>query len=142
MTRSILWYQPEMLSDNDIVILNGEKLSIGNERDESFLQLNEIADKSIRHKSPWCGKVNGLFFIKGHLDATDEKGRLLPFMFVSNEENGHQALLRELKSIGYVMTKDTANCIKKQLSTSSIALIAIVIMIIILLLSICVKYGN
>ena len=142
MTRNILWYQPPTLGNKDIVVLNGKVLPEGNECDQNFHYLNVFAHKSIKHKSPWCGKVDGLFFIKGHLDATDIKGRLLPFMFVSDERDGYQALLRELKTIGYEMTSNTQNCINKQPSIPSITMVVAVSIIIVVLLLIFSKYGN
>ena len=142
MTRNILWYQPPMLEENDIVVLNGKILPEGKECDKNFHDLKFFSDKCIKHKSPWCGKVEGLFFIKGHLDAQDEKGRLLPFMFVSDEKDGHQALLRELKVIGYEMTLNTKKCIKKQPSIPSIAIVVAVSVIIVVLLLIFAKYGD
>lgn len=142
MTRNILWYQPPTLGNKDVVVLNGKVLPEGYECDKSFHYLNVFSDKSIKHKSPWCGIVDGHFFIKGHLDATDVKGRLLPFMFVSDEKDGHQALLRELKAIGYDMTLNTKKCIKKQPSIPSITIVIAISIIIVVLLLIFAKYGN
>jgi len=97
---SILWYQPAIINADDIVSCNGVIQQNSNERTSCFRQLNQIADKVIGKKKPWCGKVDGYFFIKGHIDGLDEKGRKLSFMFTCDEEDYKGALAKELVAIG------------------------------------------
>ncbi len=56
---SILWYQPAIINADDIVSCNGVIQQNSNERTSCFRQLNQIADKVIGKKKPWCGKVDG-----------------------------------------------------------------------------------
>lgn len=128
MTNNILWYQTESMN-KDILIHNGKILSIGAEYQELFNRLNCISEKAVRNKSPWCGMVDSMFFAKGHLDARDIQGRLLPFMFISDETDGKAALLRELQTIGKRPSEDTKICFEKKKRLSYVWIIALAITI-------------
>lgn len=142
MRNNILWYQSLKLDNADIVTLNGRVLPEGAESSRSFRQLKEVSDMAISHKSPWCGIVNGVYFVKGWLDAFDEKGRIIPFMFISEEKDGRSALKRELASVGYTMESSTKECVNKQSSKLSYSKIAIMAAIIIIIILIIVSYGK
>lgn len=134
MRTSILWYQPEKLNDPDVVVFNGKRLPEGDECSARFNQLYEISSKAIKHRTPWCGMVEGYYFVKGYFDARDEKGRLLPFMFISSgEKEGKKALERELNALGYGMTADTISAIKRQARLPLIVAIAATVVIVALL---------
>lgn len=135
MKKNILWYQPEKLNDDDIIVVNGEKISKGNAYTEYFRELKLLSDKAIKHNSPWCGYVSNTFFVKGFLDAVDEHGRNLAFMFLSQETDGIQELYKTIDLLGYHLTTETANCLKKRgVGISKGLLIAVPIIVIIIML--------
>ena len=138
MSENILWYQPENLSDDDIIVVNGTTVEKGNNYNNYFQKIKKLSDAVINNKTPWAGHIKGKFFVKGNLDAIDEKGRVLGFMFFSNERNGNEALMQVLDSIGYKMTTETSDCIKKKwyspLNMKKV-IILIVLTIVIFLLS-------
>ncbi len=104
MGRNILWYQTEEMFE-EVVSLNGQALS-GVEKSECFKELMDVSF-DVREETPWCGRVKGKYFVKGVLDAKDVKGRWMSFLFLSDEEDGKSALLRELNAFGYKMTAET-----------------------------------
>ena len=143
MKKNILWYQPEKLGNDDVVVLNGSKLSNGVEYDKCFDSIKRFSDIAIKHESPWCGMVNGIYFVKGWFSAVDEKGRKLSFMFMSEEKDGYQALVRELKSLGYSLDNKTEECVKKQSSKLPISMIvSFVVIILLIILIISINNGN
>ena len=141
MKTNILWYQPEELNNDDVIISNGKILPKDIEYNKCFRQLMEVSDVSIHHKSPWCGIVNGFFFVKGWFDALDKRGRKLPFMFVSDEKNGYNALIRELNRIGYKMDQSTGSSVKRR-NVVLYSKVAVIITIIIIIILTIVYYGN
>ncbi len=143
MGTSILWYQPEKLNEPDVVVFNGKRLPEGDECSARFDQLYEISSKAIKHRTPWCGKVEGYYFVKGYFDARDEKGRLLPFMFISSAgRDGKIALDRELNALGYRMTADTIRAIKRQARLPLFAAIAVTMVIVALLAYLMTSCNN
>ena len=141
MGINILWYQPEELNNDDIIIYNGKILPKDIEYNKCFRQLMQVSDVAIHHKSPWCGIVKGFFFVKGWFDALDKNGRKLPFMFISNEENGYKTLICELNRIGYRMDYGTGKSVKYR-NVALYSKIAVIISIIILIILTIVYYGN
>lgn len=141
MKTSILWYQPEELNNDDVIISNGKILPKDIEYNNCFRQLMKVSDVAIHHKSPWCGIVNGFFFVKGWFDSLDKKGRRLPFMFVSDKKDGYKALICELNRIGYKMDHSTENSVKLR-NVSLYSKIAVIISIIIIIILTIVYYGN
>lgn len=130
MSNSILWFQPANLTEEDIVTYNGKKLTSGIERNAKFKQLQNIADKAISKKQPWCGHINNYVFVKGNLDGKDERGRLLSFMFATDEKDYVSALSRELSVIGYQMNDLTEQALHNPEKISKTTKIAIAIAII------------
>ena len=104
MGRNIFWYQTEKMFE-EVVSLNGQALS-GMEKSECFKELMDVSF-DVREETPWCGRVKGKYFVKGVLDAKDVKGRWMSFLFLSDEEDGKSALMRELNAFGYKMTAET-----------------------------------
>ena len=141
MTNNILWYQPEELNNDDVIISNGKILPKDIEYNNCFRQLMKVSDMAINHKSPWCGNVNGFFFVKGWFDALDKKGRRLPFMFVSDKKDGYKTLIYELNRIGYTMDHSTENSVKRR-NVSLYSKIAVIISIFIIIILTIVYYGN
>ncbi len=141
MKINILWYQPEELNNDDVIISNGKILPKDIEYNKCFRQLMKVSDMALHHKSPWCGIVNGFFFVKGWFEALDKKGRKIPFMFVSNEKDGYKALICELNRIGYIMDHSTESIVKRR-NFSLFSKMAVIISIIILIILTIVYYGN
>ena len=111
--NNILWYQPEKLSDGDVVIFNGTPLSNGAERDNAFSKIKVVADKVIGKKRPWQGYVDNCYFVKGSLDRLDERGRPLSFIFISDSNNGKVDLQNTLKNVGMEVSLDTSILLKE-----------------------------
>lgn len=112
MANSILWYQPAKLSDEDLIFVNGKLLSEGPERTEAFDRMKKTADRALNKKRPWCGRVNSYYLIKGSFSEKDERGRLLSFTFVSNEENVEDALNQSLRAANKSLDATTLTCVK------------------------------
>ena len=144
--NNILWYQPEKLSDGDVVLFNGTPLSNGVERDNAFNQLKVVSDKATGKKRPWQGYVDNYYFVKGSLDRLDERGRPLSFIFISDSNNGKKELYNSLKKIGIDVSADTSNFLRKNVSrrNRSKILLSIVLLLCILLLIYFLnnKYGK
>ena len=133
MKKNILWYQPAKLREHNVIIVNGEKLPLGSEYDQYFDELKKASDEAIHHKNPWCGHVSGAFFVKGYFDTVDEHGRPLVFMFISNMQDGRAELLTTLEKLGFKLTPETSQCLKKK-SLAGIALISSLVLVAIILL--------
>lgn len=143
MKQNILWYQSEKLGGDDFVVLNGKVFSNRIEGNIYFDKLKKTADIVIKNRSPWCGFVKGVYFVKGWFSAVDERGRQLPFMFISEEKDGYMALMHELKSLGYSLESRTEECVKKQSSKLPISMIvSFVVIILLIILIFSIRYGN
>lgn len=110
---NILWYQPAILAEQDVIIYNGNKLDDVMQSTTAFSKLKEVSEKALGKNQPWHGEINGYYFAKGTLDARDERGRLLSFMFISDEKDGKQALMDTLQPLGFNMTPDTMQCLEE-----------------------------
>ena len=117
--NNILWYQPAILSEKDIMIYNGSPLEEGLDRIEAFNKLKSISEKAIGKERPWHGKIDKYYFVKGSFTAKDERGRNLIFMFISDATDGRKELIKILKDINKDLTEQTKACLN---SSSSIRL--------------------
>ena len=117
--NNILWYQPAILSEKDIIIYNGSPLEEGLDRIEAFNKLKSISEKAIGKERPWHGKIDKYYFVKGSFTAKDERGRNLSFMFISDATDGRKELIKILKDINKDLTEQTKACLN---SSSSIRL--------------------
>lgn len=117
--NNILWYQPAILSEKDVIIYNGSPLEEGLDRIEVFNKLKTISEKAIGKKRPWHGKIDKYYFAKGSFTAKDERGRNLSFMFISDATDGRKELIKILKDINKDLTEQTKACLN---SSSSIRL--------------------
>lgn len=144
--NNILWYQPEKLSDGDVVILNGNRLSYGKERDNAFDRLKKVADKAIGKKRPWQGYIDNYYFVKGSFDKVDERGRPLSFIFISDSENCKSELQNYLTIIGMSLSVDTSlllkNTIDKWSAKRTMLLTALFLCIMLLIFFLNSKYGK
>jgi len=143
---NILWYQPEKLSDSDVVILNGNHLPNGIERDNAFSKLKKVADKAIGKKRPWQGYIDNYYFVKGSLDKLDERGRPLSFMFISDSDNGETKLRDTLRGVGIGLSLDTSNLLKKKVirgtGKKAILFTLLLLCIVVLIYILSNKYGK
>jgi len=141
--NNILWYQPEILSEKDIIIHNGRFLEEGLDRIEVFNKLKEISEKTIGKERPWQGKIDKYYFVKGSFTAKDERGRNLSFMFISDATDGRKELIETLKVANKDMTEQTKACLN---SPTTIRLKSIIIcfigLCIIALITLLTKYYN
>ena len=132
MDKNVLWYQPAELREHDVILVNGEKVPSGSEYDRYFDELKIASDEVIHHKTPWCGYVSGVFFVKGYFDKTDEHGRPLVFMFISNMQDGRVELLTTIEKLGFKLTPETSQCLERK-SIAGIVLISSLILVAIIL---------
>ncbi len=126
---NILWYQPAKLSERDVMLMDNRPLD-GEERSKAFASLKKVADKAVGKDTPWHGILKGYYFAKGNLDATDEKGRRLCFMFITDAADGKEQLREALKAQNMRMTEETEECIdakSKTLRTAVLVLLAVAI---------------
>ncbi len=136
MGTSILWYQPASLSEQDVIIHNGERVEDALKCAEHFGLIKQQADYVLKKNSPWCGKVRNFFFMKGNLDAKDELGRTMSFMYITDLPNPKEALKHDLERAGLGLASSSENCLNRtsRLATFQIALISIAILIIVTLI--------
>ena len=136
METSILWYQPARLSEQDVIIHNGERVEDALKCAAYFGLIKQQADFVLKKNSPWCGKVRNFFFMKGNLDAKDELGRTMSFMYITDLPNPKEALKHDLERAGLGLASSSENCLNRnsQLTTSQIALISIAILTIVTLI--------
>lgn len=109
--KNILWYQPANLSDADKIYCNGSKIEDVQERSGLFADIRSISSKVIKYQRPWCGNVNGYYFVKGSFTTKDELGRQLIFMYVSDKKNDDDGLKNIINKIGLELDEDTQNSI-------------------------------
>ena len=124
-----MWYQPARFGEDDIVLVDGEILAPGMERQNSFNELFDLSINISDKKRPWHGEINGYHFVKGSLDQLDEVGRILSFDFVSRPECWKLELDKSIKAIGIGLSKDTQRCLKRKVSAKAVVVIAIIISI-------------
>lgn len=140
--KNILWYQPETLKDNDVIVFNGNKILQKSDYSRYFQELKRISDKRIGRKAPWCGRIEGFYFVKGYFDAKDEKGRMLNFLFISNEKDGFTALTREVQNLNYKLTEETARIAKSKNSVIYLVTVIAIVLIIMTIILLFSNYGN
>jgi hypothetical protein len=129
MGTSILWYQPERMDDQDVIIYNGERVEDALKRTEYFGIIRRQAELVLKKQKPWCGLVRGFFFMKGHLDRKDELGRTMSFMYITDSTNYKEALMRELELANLSLSTSSQSCLtkKERLTALQTALITIVV---------------
>ena len=113
MAKSILWYQPEDPRADDVVSLNGERLTEMAAIQENFRIIAHLNDVVIKKRSPWCGMVEGYFFFKGVLDAKDNHGRTMVFLYATDHKYPQAACYAELAAAKLEMSADTIACLKR-----------------------------
>lgn len=100
----VLFYQSERLQDEDYVLVDGQR-KVHEVAGEEMRQLLSLAHQALRHPEPWIGSFGDCYFIKGFLDAEDELGRRMTFMYMMPKVEGdkevlHQKLINDLALSG------------------------------------------
>ena len=108
---SILWYQHADLNVGDVICYNGVRVENQIRMKQYFDTIKVKADEVVRKPSPWCGKVSGVFFMKGYLTSHDEKGRIMSFMYMTKDKNYREACKNELNAAGLLMSNETEDCL-------------------------------
>ncbi len=111
MSKSILWYQPQDPKLDDIIFLNGERLKNKQDIQDNFYIICSAVNKVSNKETPWCGIVNGYFFLKGYLDMKDNVGRTMSFIYVTDSEDYESSCVAELKAAGLEMSAQTVVCL-------------------------------
>lgn len=114
MGKSILWYQPQDPREDDVVFLNGTRLTEVAAIQDNFHIIAHLTDVKINKRSPWCGMADGYFFVKGVLDAKDNHGRTMVFLYATDRPDPQDACREELRAAGLKMSADTAKCLKRR----------------------------
>lgn len=140
MNNSILWYQPEELKEKDVLVVNGEIINDTSSRSVKFRELKTYADKVLRKKTPWCGKVDGVFFLKGFLAGADERGRQLSFMFMSDAPQQEIVLSQALSVISHQMDESTQKCFEERGKLPKSFIYSAIGVVIVLLIVIIISY--
>lgn len=135
MNKSILWYQHQNPKEDDVVFLNGEKLVNRHEIQENFEIISIAANKAIGKPTPWCGMLNGCFFLKGFLNSKDNIGRTMSFLYLTNNKDYKSACVAEISTAGLIMSEETKKCLYNQ-KRNRLTIICIIIIFVILLFSI------
>ena len=102
-----LLYQPALLSEPDVVYKDGSLLTEPTERGETYDKIVRLFEKAGHAQYPWVGKVDGLFVVRGLFSAKDEKGRVLAFLFASDQEDFKEELKTLASTVGYAVSDET-----------------------------------
>lgn len=93
-----------------------------------------------KHKSPWCGIINGCFFVKGFFENRDDRGNEMTFSYSANIkrlDEGKRVFFSDIDSLGYKVNAETLQCFELQNKTkylSYVGIAAIIVILIILLI--------
>lgn len=104
-----------------------------NPDEESMQKIVDLSFLAGKHKSPWYGMINGVFFAKGYFNNKDDHGNEMSFSYCSNTHRldaGISAFLSEIKAIGYTLNAETSNCLESQNRKSRFRIIGIVAIVI------------
>lgn len=137
MNKSILWYQHPDANSDDVMFLNGKKMEQKPDERRNFQIVSSLANMVIRKATPWCGKVNGHFFMKGYLDLYDKSGRQMCFLYATDSNDILSALHAELAAAGVSLTKETKLCLsrynhKNRVGIWTIAIVAAIVALMVL----------
>ncbi|MBR5174802.1 MAG: hypothetical protein IKW89_02600 [Bacteroidales bacterium] len=84
---------------------------------EEIQKIVDLSFQAGKHRSPWCGFLNGHFFLKGCFEDKDENGNEMSFTYCSRVTRfmeGKSMLLHDLESIGYKLNAETRTCLDNQ----------------------------
>lgn len=114
--------------------VNGKESQPRSEEMQRIVKLTYLAGK---HKSPWCGIVNGCFFIKGFFENKDDRGNEMTFSYsadINSPDEGKRIFLSDIESLGYKVNEATSLCLKSQSKTNKMSYIVIAAIIVIFLI--------
>lgn len=111
MNKSILWYQHQDPKQDDVMFFNGKKLTKQSDIQENFNIISVLTNKAIEKPTPWCGRINNLFLLKGFLNSNDNIGRVMSFIYVTDNKDYNSSCKKELYAAGIAMSDDTENCL-------------------------------
>lgn len=117
----------------------------GIEKESGGKELKRIVDLSFhagRYQTPWCGTVEGYFFVKGHFENKDYRGKEMSFSYCSKKacmRDNIDSFFKEIDELGYKVNAGTKACLDhvsyhNNLLIIGIAAISLVIIVILLLL--------
>ena len=102
-----LLYQPALLSEPDVVYKNSSLLTEPKEREEIYGKIVRLFEKTGHAQYPWVGKVDGLYVVRGLFSSRDEQGRVLAFLFASDQKDFKGELKSLASTVGYDVTDET-----------------------------------
>lgn len=114
MSKSLLWYQHQDPKQDDVMFLNGKMLTKQCDIQENFSIISFVANKAIEKPTPWCGRINNLFFLKGFLNSNDNLGRMMSFIYITDNKDYRASCITELRAAGLAMSKETENCLSEK----------------------------
>lgn len=100
-------YQPALLSEPDVVCKNNSLLTEPKEREETYDKIVRLFEKTGPAQYPWVGKIEGLYVVRGLFSAKDELGRVLVFLFASDQKDFKGELKSLAAIVGYDVTDET-----------------------------------
>lgn len=153
--KAALWYQREFVDDKDSFIIDGIKQIADNtiEQNEAFSQITTAREwpsskllSVLIKKYPQASKKLLVFFkehkvmIQSHFVDKDDVGRLIPYMFLSNNETEALAQLKDYaKLAGRTINDSDLKVIeellrfRKNKTTYTISIIIILILLILVI---------
>lgn len=114
--------------------VNGVEREVEIEEMQKIVNLTYLAGK---YRSPWCGRLDGYFFVKGFFENKDDCGNEMSFSYctkTAKPDEAKSAFLNDIESLGYKLDSETKSCIEKNSHTSSNKIIGISIVVIALAL--------
>lgn len=111
MSKSLLWYQHQDPKQDDVMFLNGKMLTKQCDIQENFRIISLVTNKAIEKPTPWCGRINNLFLLKGFLNSNDNIGRIMSFLYITDNMDYRSSCITELHAAGLAMSKETENCL-------------------------------
>lgn len=108
MENSLFWYQSPHMNTDDMLFVDGKAVELGKDtRTEAMREIRKISNKVSKYKAPWCGFVNGLFFMKGFFKQKDDYGRNMAFMFYTPSKDYKNELAKTVSTLGFDMEDDS-----------------------------------
>ena len=118
--------------------INNVENETHSEEMQKIVNLTFLAGK---HRSPWCGIVNGHVFIKGYFENKDENGNEMSFAYCSRAphiKDGLALFSHDIEELGYKVNAATKTCLDlnpRYPSTRIIGYAAVIIALIIALIA-------
>ncbi len=91
-----------------------------------------------KHRSPWCGIVNGYVFIKGYFENKDDSGNEMSFAYclrTTHIKDGIASFSHDIKKLGYKVNAGTKTCLDNYSRYSNTRIIGYAVVIIALIIA-------